>query len=72
MNWISCYEQLPKNGQAVIFRTDHEGVGCGRFSTADSNEGVFFAMTGNYKIIGWNFRPKREHSEVHEWQPLPE
>lgn len=74
MNWISCYKQLPAHGQAVIFRTDHEGVWSGRFYGTDPvlNYGIFWALTDNLLKIGWNFRPDRKGSEVHEWQPLPE
>ncbi len=76
MKWISCYDQLPAHSQQVIFRTDHEGVYCGRFYFFQNPvpRHVFRAL-GSLPFggpIGWNFRPERENSEVHEWMPLPE
>lgn len=73
--WISCYDTIPKHNQQIIFRTDHEGVFCGRYlqNPGDTTAiGTFQAMTETGHIIGWNHRAIRAHSEVHEWMPLPE
>lgn len=74
--WISCYERQPEHKQQIIFRTDHEGVWCGRYleshDTQNTIVGTYYALTDGMITIGWNHRLNPAHSEVHEWMPLPE
>lgn len=77
--WIKCQDVLPLDQQDVIFRTDHEGVKCGKFELKNRGEepgthlGTFIGIIHDRRsVIGWHVWKGEKGSEVIEWQPLPE